>query len=116
METYLLVCEDQGLKLRKANLDVPKELLNPRFTPDLADKKLDFVCRMGDPDLIHCIVYRNSDAPGGVFCVHDKNGLLFAAVAESNLAFAMAEGFFGEMTANARYGVDVFENMEEPDD
>lgn len=116
METYLISYEWQGLKMRKADLDLPAELLNPRFTPDLPDKKLDFACRMGDPDLIHCIGYRNSGAPGGVFCVHDKNGLLFAAVAENNLAFAMAEGFFGEMTANARYGVDVFENMEEPDD
>lgn len=74
------------------------------------------VCRMGDPDLIHCAVYAEQNRPGGIFCVYGKNGLLFVATAATELVFAIAQGFFGELTANARYGADVFENMEIPDD
>ena len=74
------------------------------------------VHRMGDPALLQCAVLRQENAPGGVFRLEDANGPLLAAIAETNLAFALGMGFFGELTANARYGVDVFENMEEPDD
>ena len=74
------------------------------------------VHRMGDPALLQCAVLRRENAPGGVFRLEDENGPLLAAIAENNLAFALGMGFFGELTANARYGVDVFENMEEPDD
>lgn len=74
------------------------------------------VHRMGDPALLQCAVLRREDAPGGVFRLEDANGPLLAAIAETNLTFALGMGFFGELTANARYGVDVFENMEEPDD
>ena len=59
---------------------------------------------------------RRENAPGGVFRLEDPNGPLLAAIAPDNLTFALGMGFFGELTANARYGVDVFENMEEPDD
>lgn len=74
------------------------------------------VHRMGDPALIQCAVLRRESAPGGVFRLEDANGPLLAAIAQDNLTFALGMGFFGELTANARYGVDVFENMEEPDD
>ena len=92
----------------------------PRFTPLAADTALPaplaVVHRMGDPALLQCAVLRREKAPGGVFRLEDESGPLLVAIAESNLAFALGMGFFGELTANARYGVDVFENMEEPDD
>ena len=47
----------------------------------------------------------------------DDNGLLFAAVAETNLAYAVALGRLGEMISYARYGADIFaENMLDDDD
>lgn len=77
---------------------------------------LEIVCRMGDPDLLQCLVYKREKNSGGIFAIRDKSGPLFAAAAESDLAYAHALGYFGALTANARYGVDVYENMEEPDD
>ena len=90
------------------------------FTPLARDTALPsplaVVHRMGDPALLQCAVLRRENAPGGVFRLEDANGPLLAAMAPDNLTFALGMGFFGELTANARYGVDVFENMEEPDD
>lgn len=88
----------------------------PRAAGDPLPAPLAVVGRMGDPDLLQCVVLRREDAPGGVFRLEDANGPLLAAVAENNLAFALGMGRFGEPVANARYGVDVFENMEEPDE
>ena len=91
-----------------------------RFVSQAADTALPaglaVIHRMGDPALLQCAVLRRENAPGGVFRLEDESGPLLAAIAENNLAFALGMGFFGELTANARYGVDVFENMEEPDD
>lgn len=74
------------------------------------------VSRMGDPALLHCAVFRRSDGHGGLFALHDQDGLLFVAVAESNLAYALAQGFFGKMVSEARYGADIFENMDDADE
>lgn len=74
------------------------------------------ISRMGDPDLLQCVTYREPGRPGAVFAIWEKDALLFCAVAESDLLYAAGQGYFGHMVANARYGADVFENMEEPDD
>lgn len=94
--------------------EIPEWALSREFKPGSVPAGVRLVCRMGDPDLMHCAVYRL--AQGGIFSVHGRNNLLFAAIAPTNLAFGIAQGYFGELTANARYGVDVFENMEVPDD
>ena len=65
--------------------------------------------------LLHCAVFRRSEGSGGCFALYDGNGPLFAAVAESNLAFGLGQGFFGRMVSDARYGADIFENMDESD-
>ena len=53
---------------------------------------------------------------GRGWAIHD-NGLLFAAVAETNLAYAMALGRLGKMISYARYSADIFaENMLDDDD
>lgn len=91
-----------------------------RFAPRDAEAPLPsplaVVSRMGDPDLLQCVILRREGAPGGVFRLEDATGPLLAAVAEDNLALALGMGHFGELVANARYGVDVFENMEDPDE
>ncbi len=88
----------------------------PRDAEAPLPSPLAVVSRMGDPDLLQCVVLRREGAPGGVFRLEDATGPLLAAVAEDNLALALGMGRFGELVANARYGVDVFENMEEPDE
>ena len=103
-EIYIL--EADGARLRFRPLSPDTALPSP----------LAVIHRMGDPALLQCAVLRRENAPGGVFRLEDESGPLLAAIAENNLAFALGMGFFGELTANARYGVDVFENMEEPDD
>lgn len=107
---------DRGVLMFSAGTtQVPQCVLNAadKAAPD---KDLTLVCRMGDPDLLQCVVYKKENEPGGYFALLSKKELLYAAIAETNLVFAEAFGHFGEMTANARYGVDVFENLEEPDD
>lgn len=113
-ECYNIETADGKLVFGNRGLGVPDCVIQGKL-PEARDG-LEAVCRMGDPDLLQCLVYRRENAPGGIFALRDKYGLLFTAVAESALVYSMALGHFGEMTANARYGVDVYENMEEPDD
>ena len=103
-ELYTLEAEDGRLRFVPLKADAP------------LPAPLSVVQRLGDPALLQCAVLRREGAPGGVFRLEDAGGPLFAAIAASNLTFALGLGYFGELTANARYGVDVFENMEEPDD
>ncbi|RRD71708.1 MULTISPECIES: hypothetical protein [unclassified Desulfovibrio] len=72
--------------------------------------------RMGDPALLHCVVWRCRTGPGGLFVVYDREGELFAAVARSNLAYAAGLAHFGALTSHARYGADVFEEFADADD
>lgn len=98
-----------------------------RFAPR-EDQKLDkllthgedlegyeFFSRLGDPELMHCAVFRSIGKPGGFFTVYDKTAVLFVAVAESNLSFALGLGYFGRLVSYARYGADIFENTDNPD-
>lgn len=39
---------------------------------------------IGDPGFLHCAVFRKDGAAGGFFALHDTEGVLFLAVAESN--------------------------------
>lgn len=96
--------------------NMPQWALQPRFDPAKAETGVSLECRMGDPDLIHCAVFRTEGKPGGIFTIFNGNTLLYAALAQSELVFSIATGYFGQLTANVRYGVDVFENMEIPND
>lgn len=115
-EIYNLKMEQGKLSFEASAEQAPQWQLLPTFQPQAPEKDLHLVCRMGDPDLMQCIVYKRDAKAGGIFAMHGKNGVLFIAYAEIDLVFAMAMGYFGELTANARYGVDVFENLEEPND
>lgn len=113
-EIYNLRIDHGKLTYEESNEQAPQWQLMPTFQPS-PEKDLHLVCRMGDPDLMQCLVYKRDKKAGGIFAMHGKEGVLFIAYAANDLTFAVAMGEFGEMTANARYGVDVFENLEVPD-
>ena len=48
--------------------------------------------------------------------MHDSGEIMFVAVAKTNLAYAIAKGFFGELIANSRSGLEIFEQMGDEDD
>lgn len=79
--------------------------------PPQAESEYAITARLGDPDLIHCLAYKNIKAEGGAFVCLDENGVLFVAFATDNLAYALAMGFFGKLVADVRYGADIFEEL-----
>lgn len=111
-ETYELELTNGLLIFVNDSKNMPAWALEPKFDPTKAEAGVILECRMGDPALLHCAVFRKKGQPGGIFSVYNGKEPLFAAHAASNLLFAAGMGYFGELTANARYGVDVFENME----
>lgn len=110
-ENYVLVVKGGQLDFASAERDFLDEL----------NASLGFldgegpICRMGDPELMSCSVYRAGQEVGGVFVVFDANGPLFAAQALTGLTYGMGMGFFGKMVAEARYGVDIYESGEVDD-
>lgn len=114
IEQYMLDIEKGCHVFTKSALNLPSFALEGALPAE--KDEFEAFCRMGDPDLLECLVYRGKNSPGGIFHVRDKYGPLYVAVVESALVWSFALGHFGEMTANVRYGVDVFENMEEKDD
>lgn len=74
------------------------------------------VARLGDPDLLHCVVCRRADGPGGCFLLEDGSGPLMAVAAETNLAYTLGLGRFGRLVADARYAADIFENGGDDDE
>lgn len=115
MEIYEMTVDGSGLAFGKSDEALPDFVFSPVFNPAAKSAGLDLVTRMGSPDLAHCVIFRFQDKPGGVFAMHDGGGVLFAAIAKSNLAYALAKGLFGELVANARAGVDIFEDGDDQD-
>ena len=111
-EIYTLLAEGSRLRFEPRQDDA----LNDIPVPGKRSGGYEIVSRMGDPGLLHCAVFRRGEGSGGCFALYDGNGPLFAAVAESNLAFGLGQGFFGKMVSDARYVADIFENMDESDD
>ena len=111
-ELYTVTAEEGRLRfLPRTDAALEQAVLDESPLPGCG-----FVSRLGDPGLLHCVVFRHERKPGGVFVVEDDNGLLFAAVAETNLAYAVALGRLGKMISYARYGADIFaENMLDDD-
>ncbi|MBQ4567219.1 MAG: hypothetical protein IJA79_03720 [Desulfovibrio sp.] len=76
----------------------------------------ELVARLGDPELIHCAVWRQVDGPGGLFVLHDRDGAaLLVAKAGNALLWAHGLAHFGRLVAEARYGADIYENVGEDD-
>lgn len=69
---------------------------------------------LGDPELMHCSVYRKRNVAGAIFVMQALDSL-FMAQTDSNLIFSMACGHFADMVANIRYGADIWEEMEGTD-
>ena len=111
-EIYTILVEGSRLRFEPRQDDA----LNDSPVPGKRSGDYEIVSRMGDPGLLHCAVFRRGEGSGGCFALYDGNGPLFAAVAESNLAFGLGQGFFGKMVSDARYGADIFETMDESDD
>lgn len=68
---------------------------------------------LGDLDVLRCRAYRRNDAPGGFFVVEDAHGILFTALAETNLAWAGGLSLLGRMVTYPRYAADIFEDQED---
>lgn len=116
METYTIKLDSGVLVFVNGAENIPGWALAPTFDPLKAEPGVSLECRMGDPDLVHCVVVRQQNSNGGIFLLYNHKIPLFAAKADTNLVYAQAMGFFGQLTANVRYGVDVFENLELPND
>ena len=63
-ECYNIEISDGKLVFGKRELGVPGCVIQGKL-PEARDG-LDAVCRMGDPDLLQCLVYRRENAPGGI--------------------------------------------------
>lgn len=107
-EKYEIAVEDGRVSFSMLAGDIPEALIRGVQLPD----NYSVFCRLGDPDLLECVVWRHELEHGGVFVVRAAGEPLFAASARSALAFSLAVGYFGDLTAKARYGADIFENMD----
>ena len=65
---------------------------------------------------MYCVAFRKEEGHGGLFAMYDENGLLFVAVAASNLAYSLGLAEMGRMVTYARYGADIFDALDENDD
>lgn len=112
-EIYTLSLDDNRRPTFRPREDAPLlRALNARELPDGYAP----VARLGDPELLHCVVCRRASGPGGCFLLEDGSGPLMAVVAESNLAYALGLGRFGRLVSDARYAADIFENGGDDDD
>lgn len=110
-EIYRITVNGSAIAFEPDDRKLPDFVFASVFNPQGSHEGIDLVTRMGSPDVAHCVIFRFLDKPGGIFAMHDNDGFMFAAVAESGLAYCLAKGFFGELAANARAGVDIFEDL-----
>ena len=109
-ERYTVEVEGAGVRFASRE---GKELA---YLPGQPPKGYTLINVIGDPGLLHCAVFRKDGGAGGFFALHDTEGVLFMAVAESNLAYGMGLAHMGRMVTYARYGADIFEELGEGDD
>lgn len=108
-ENYSIGVAGSGITFEPLDKPLPEVATSTAFDPAKAPKDLAVVCRMGAPDLLHCVIFRWEGRAGGIFALHEQGKVLFAAIAETELAYTLAKGFFGELVASTRFGVDIFE-------
>lgn len=111
-EKYEIALENGRISFALPAEDIPEALLKGGSLPE----DYSIFTRMGDPELLECAVWRDRDARGGIFVIRAAGVALFAAAARSELVFAQALGYFGDLVAKVRYGADIFENMDEDHD
>lgn len=115
-EIYEISVSGSSLQFTKSDASLPDYVFSAKFNPASAPGDIAIVCRMGAPDETHCVIFRIEKKAGGIFALHDSGEILLAAIARDNLAFLMGKSFFGEIIANSRSGIDIFEQTEEEDD
>lgn len=113
-ETYILEVKDGRLEFIPSGESVPDHVLTIPFMPD--NDTLMIVCRLGDTDLVSCSVFKYSDRNGGIFVLHQNHQPLLTARTSSNLAYCLGLGYFGKLVSYARYGSDIFLNLDDPDE
>lgn len=114
-EFYEITVEDSSIAFGLSQGQIPAFALQRQFEPGSAPAGVSVICRMGAADQFHCVIFRRDDQPGGIFALHEQGKILFVAVAKSDLAYALAKGYFGSLVANARYGVDIYESEDSDD-
>lgn len=106
IETYLITVKNSEISFEKAQFPLPKEL------HDLKDHTpMEIFCRMGEPESLECVVWKSDGKVEGIFSVMARGETCFYAMANSGLTFGLALGYFGKLCANARYGMDIFEEF-----
>lgn len=115
-EIYDINVDGDRLRFTPSQQSMPEYIYSASFDPNQAHAGVGVVTRMGATDLTHCVVFREQGKPGGIFALHDGEGFLFAAIARSNLAYTLARGFFGQLTASCAAGVEIFDHMADSDD
>lgn len=115
-ELYTLKAQGSDIVFEPREDAAMEDLLAQRTgIPAALGKRWSLAARMGDPELLHCAVWRGQ--PGGCFVLYNEEGVpLLAAMAESNLTYALGLAHFGRMVAEARYGADIYENLGDDDD
>ncbi|WP_374289060.1 hypothetical protein [Desulfovibrio desulfuricans] len=110
-ECYTLELEGSALRFAPRK-DGGKDLA---YLPGQPPKGYTLINLIGDPGLLHCAIFRKEEGPGGFFVMHDTEGMLFMAVADTNLTYGMGLAHMGRMVTYARYGADIFEELSEDD-
>jgi hypothetical protein len=87
-----------------------RECRNEELLARLEDSEFDPVCTAGDPELMTASVFRFPEG-GGFVVVRDEVGeTSFTVLCTSNLALAEVASHYASLSAELRYGADIFEN------
>ena len=111
-ECYTVEVEGTGLRFA-ARKDGGKDIA---YLPGQPPKGYTLVNLIGDPGFLHCAVFRKDGGAGGFFALHDTEGVLFLAVAESTLAYGLGLAHMGRTVTYACYSADIFEELGDSDD
>lgn len=111
-ETYLLNYDHGKLILLREKLEIPQSIAE--FKNGISKEREDYYihARLGDQSLLETVIFMKDNLPGGFFLLHTLAKILFIAAARDNLAFALGMGYFGKICSYAKYGLDIFENMD----
>lgn len=113
-EHYAIRLKNSRPEFERDDSTLPESIFKIPFLPGPDDPSP--VCKLGDPAILSCSVFRDESRGGGVFVVRDLDDILFSASAADNLTYAIAMAYFGRMVADCRYAADIFENLDDPDE
>lgn len=114
-EVYNIIYQAGKLDFLPSERKFPEENPGMQAAEALLEQGWIAFCHFGDPELMHCSVYRKRNTPGGIFIMKALDNL-FMAHTDSNLVFSMACGHFAALVADIRYGTDIWEEAEDNDD